>query len=353
MNTKQAFEKHYAKFQKNSIVKSALLGSIVGFLVAVVLSAFFWFYGVKAFWVSIPVFFAVTAGMTVLFAKTVFKPKAREMAQKLDSLGLEERLITMTELENDDSFIASLQREDAKQKSSTVNSKLIKFAVSVPLCIGVAFALLLSGGMTTVNALSSAGVIRSGKQIIEDINTVPDVYYNVYYVIEGGGTVLGDDSQVLKEGESCSAVMVVADYGYAFVKWSDGYTEPYRKDVNVTGDMLLTAIFEPDTNYIEGSEYRDGGSMPYDPEKEDNEDRKKQEWREPESFEDPDNREPTKDGDYVSSNYGSTVLDGETDYGGQIYGEAVSDATEQTNGNPNYDGDASEIIGDYLTGIKK
>ncbi len=349
MNTKQAFEKHYAKFQKNSIVKSILLGSIVGLAVAVVLSAFFWFYGVKAFWVSIPVFLAVAAGMTVLFTKTVFKPKANEMARKLDSLGLEERLITMTELENDDSFIASLQRDDAKQKSSTLNSKLIKFAVSVPLCVGVAFALLLSGGMTTVNALSSAGVIRSGKQIIEDINTVPDVYYNVYYAIEGGGVILGEDAQVLKKGESGSAVMAVADYGYAFVRWSDGYTEPYRKDVNVQGDKIYTAIFEPDTNILEGSEYEDRGDCPYDPEDGGEGGKKKK----PSKNEDPDDRPMPDDSKSVSDNAGSTVIDGATDYGGKIYTEALKDATEQTNGNPNYDGDSQEIISDYITGIKK
>ncbi len=349
MNTKQAFDKHYAKFQKNSIVKSILLGTTVGFAVAVILAAIFWFYGVKAYWITIPVAIAVTAGMTVLFNKTVFKPKAKEMAVKLDSLGLEERLITMTEYENDDSFIAKLQREDANKKSASVNSNLIKFAVSIPLCIGMAFALLLGSGMITVNALSSAGVIRSGKQIIEDINTVPDTYYNVYYVIEGSGTVFGEETQVLKAGESASAVMVVADYGYAFVKWSDGYTEPYRKDENVKGDMILTAIFEPDKNVVDSSEYRDGIGVPGDPEKfgEIGDNREWQDhWDLPPSDED-DNKNvpPGQDGD--------SVIDGETDYGGKLYSDAVSEAQTQLGNGSVYGDKASEIITDYLTGIKK
>lgn len=339
MNLKQTFSNHYSRFKRESIIKSLLFGSIFGFLVAVIASALFWYFDVKAFWLSVPVFIVVTLGAGYLLSVTKFKPQAEYMARKLDAFGLEQRLITMTELENDTSYIASLQRKDALKSTEKVNGKLIKFAVSVPLVIGVALTFLLSGGMTTVNALSSAGVIRSGKQIVADANMVPDVYCNVNYVVSGSGLIMGDDAQVVLKGESCTAVYAVPDYGYAFVRWSDGYTEPYRQDFKITDDIVLTAVFEPLFNVNEKEQVKDGSSyVPYDPESggsgPPSPDRE-------ESPDESDDRSTAQ-----SDGRADTVIDGTTDYG-SLYGSAVGDATGNTGGG------AGEIIGNYFGNIKK
>lgn len=62
----------------------------------------------------------------------------------------------MTELENDPSFIALKQREDALSSLGKVNTSLLKFAISVPLIASVAVVGLFGAGMTTVSALSAA-----------------------------------------------------------------------------------------------------------------------------------------------------------------------------------------------------
>lgn len=350
MNAKQVFSSQYSRFRLNGIVKSAMYGSIFGFLAAVIASALFWFFDVKAFYLSIVIFAAVALTTGTLLYLFKFKPQPMQIARKLDKLGLEERLVTMTELENDDSFIASLQRADAAKATKTINSKLVKFAVSVPLVLGVTLALLLSGGMTTVNALSSAGVIRSGKQIIIDANTVPDVYCNVNYVIDGGGQILGKDAQVVLKGEGCSAVMAIADFGYAFVKWSDGNTNPYREDLIIEDDMLYTALFEAVSDLNEKEPVGDSGRPPYDPESEEGEE-SYPEWREPTESSDPiQDNNPSSTKSDEKANY---VIDGKTYYGGVIFNQALTEATEQSTSNPNLTDGEKGSISDYFNNIKK
>lgn len=348
MDLKQTFSSHYSRFKRESIIKSLLMGTIFGFLAAVVASALFWYFDVKAFWLSAPVFVVVTLVAGYLLSITKYKPQAEYMARKLDGFGLEQRLITMTELENDTSYIASLQRQDARKSAETVNGKLIKFAVSVPLVLGMGLTLLLSGGMTTVNALSSQGVIRSGKQIVADANAVPVVYCNVNYVIDGVGYVMGDDAQVMLKGESASAVYAVADYGFVFSHWSDGNTNPYRQDFDIEDDVVLTAVFKPLSNVNERDQIKDGGEVPKPGESGNSNGGR------------PDHSFPKDDPDTPPENYippqGSsdsvpdTYLDGKTDYGGSNYTGALNDAAESA---PSYGDTGKEIIGDYFDSIKK
>lgn len=351
MDLKQTFSSHYSRFKRESIIKSLLTGTIFGFLAAVVASALFWYFDVKAFWLSAPVFVVATLVAGYILSVTKYKPQADYMARKLDGFGLEQRLITMTELENDTSYIALLQRQDARKSAETVNGKLIKFAVSVPLVLGMGLTLLLSGGMTTVNALSSQGVIRSGKQIVADANAVPVVYCNVNYVIDGAGYVMGEDAQVMLKGESGSAVYAVADYGFVFSHWSDGNTNPYRQDFDIEDDVVLTAVFKPLSNVNEREQIKDGGGAYKPSEKRDDEiDRPERPGRRDPTDSPDEPPEEYKGGGYASDSAGDIYLDGQTDYGGNNYNGALNDAAESA---PSYGDTGKEIIGDYFDSIKK
>lgn len=67
--------------------------------------------------------------------------------------------------------------------------------------------------------------------------------YTLKYAAGEGGGVTGKTEQVVKEGEDGSTVTAVADFGYKFVKWSDGVTTAERTDREVSGDMTVTAEF--------------------------------------------------------------------------------------------------------------
>ena len=70
--------------------------------------------------------------------------------------------------------------------------------------------------------------------------------YTLKYAAGEGGSVTGETEQVVKEGEDGSTVTAVADFGYKFVKWSDGVTTAERADREVSGDITVTAEFEFD-----------------------------------------------------------------------------------------------------------
>lgn len=62
---------------------------------------------------------------------------------------------------------------------------------------------------------------------------------------EYGDTAVRDVRFTVKSGGAVAKVAAVPDEGYEFVKWTDGVTTPERKDVDITKDMKVTAIFDP------------------------------------------------------------------------------------------------------------
>lgn len=242
METAKLFGKYYKRLSRQSWIKSLICGLIVG-CVAMLVTAFgLWLAGSKMFYLAF-VSLAVGTATTPLFYKFVFKPTTKAVANKIDELGLEERMITMTELEGDESYIACRQREDAVKSLNSVSEGLLKLVVSVPMLIVLSISILLGGGMTAVAALSGAGIINSGKDVIDDIKDGQVKSYTIEYDIDGDGEIEGGLVHIVKEGENGPMVTAIALDGYAFLKWSDGLEDPVRCEVKVSEDMKLTAIF--------------------------------------------------------------------------------------------------------------
>ena len=100
---------------------------------------------------------------------------------------------------------------------------------------------------TTFASLVELGVIKPGKEVIESIIPVdPADYVTITYVIaEGEGLIEGDDVQIIEKGENCTEIIAVADDGFEFVEWSDGYKDPVRSDTELTEDTVFEAVFAP------------------------------------------------------------------------------------------------------------
>lgn len=72
-------------------------------------------------------------------------------------------------------------------------------------------------------------------------------YYTVTYAVDGvGGSIRGQTQQRIQSGGDASSVEAVPSEGFLFVMWSDGEIEPKRQDLNVTKNLNLLALFEPD-----------------------------------------------------------------------------------------------------------
>lgn len=267
MSDKQLFDKYYSRLKKEGILKAAIFGIIVGFAVNFGAALVTWFISdFNGLWLSIGV--GLVAGVLtglILYYK-VFRPTTKSIARRLDSLGLEERLITMIELEKDPSYIAMRQREDAKQTLQTLDTKSIKFNIAKSTIIAAVIIGVLGLSMTTVSALTELGIIPDADVVFP--RPVPPIeYISVTYDIDGGGMIEGIQEQVVEKGKNAETVIAIADDGYAFAGWSDGVESPERTDLNVQEEIIVSAQFMLIGDAMEDSDpmESDDPSQPQDP----------------------------------------------------------------------------------------
>lgn len=243
MDNKNYFQQQTPKLKTEAVLKSLFCSLSSGFVALFIAAFATWFAPFNGLWLSLGVFIGVTAITFPLFYFKKFYPSVLQNARRLDSLGLEERLITMVEFENDKSPITEIQRKDARNALNNFNNALLKISVPVTMIVALVASAVFGTGMTTVNVLSEFGILPDGNDIIDNINPTPIEYVTVSYVIEEGGVLEGDEDQIIIKGTDATYVTAVADDGFMFKEWSDGYTEPTRLDCEVTEDVVYIAVF--------------------------------------------------------------------------------------------------------------
>lgn len=246
MNPKQYFAKYYRKFRTEAVLKSLLMGLRVGFAVAFAVALITWFTPINGLWITVAALVAVTAVTTPICYHTRFQPTVKQNARRLDSLGLEERLITMVQYRDDPSYMAQRQRQDAQQALEAVEVEQVRIQIRQKTWITTAVFAVLSIAMIAVSALSAFGLLPSGNELVEELlPDEPEVWIAVTYFVEEGGYIEGQAEQLVLQGENADTVMAVADDGYSFVGWDDGSNNPTRTEFEVQQELTYTAIFAP------------------------------------------------------------------------------------------------------------
>lgn len=349
--TPQDLLKNYkSRLAKEGWLKAALCGMSVGFSADILCATAFWVFGIKLFWICILVFAAVTAIATPLFYFCRFKNSRRQVASRVDMLGLEERILTMTQFENDDSYIARRQREDAINALKSVNSSFIKIAVSASMVVACCVTLVLGVGATTASAVADKSLMDLIREKQEEKKAIENTFYLTYGVKDSeGGRVDGELKQTVKGGEAGKTVQAVADDGYVFVGWTDGYVDATRTDADVKKDVTVNAVFveiednEEDDETVEekgegeqgNGSNSDGQPQPGDP------------------SDGSDSSDEAGDGAGAGADAASNqVIDGSTYYGDE-YSGSLSDAQDSMNSDSNLSGDEKGVIGDYFHNIQK
>lgn len=348
MEVKSILKKYRLKLTAEAVVKAAAFGAIFGFVALLCFEFTAWMYGYKEYWLGLIAFFGITiiTGAAAFFLK--FRPSAKKVAQRLDELGLEERVITMTEFENEQSEIYRMQREETVKtlKNNGITEKILKIVLSLPCLICLIVSATFGIGMTTVSALAAAGIIEDGSSVIGGlVNSGEKKKYEVSYeVYSGNGDILGEIFQVVEEGSSATPVIAIPEDGYAFVNWSDGSENPFRLDKNIRANFTCYAVFMPiaDKNGDgdvpgEGDEPDD---LPVDYKKGGN----------PGEEDESGKPSPGAGGVYENNNQ---VFDGETYYGGQVYKNAYSDAIERMAEEQGWTDEEKELINEYFKTIAK
>lgn len=233
MDYKKILNKFMKQFKKevfiNSLLKSIIIIFSISFIL-LLLNLFFNFSNsITIILISILLFLILTSIFYLINLPNDYK-----LSKRIDTLGLKDRILTMNELKDDNSFIALKQREDACsflqkiEASNIVNisKKHIKISSLI-----LSFYLILS-------TISIIGISHHFNN-----EEVYNPYVEVYYSADNGGVVLGDTSQYIHIGEEATEVFAVANTGYVFDKWSDGSYDPYRKDENILSKQVIVAYF--------------------------------------------------------------------------------------------------------------
>lgn len=72
-------------------------------------------------------------------------------------------------------------------------------------------------------------------------------FYTLSYSAGANGSIIGDTTQTIQDGDDGNAVYASANTGYHFVEWTDESTDNPRKDLAVSADITQEATFTTDT----------------------------------------------------------------------------------------------------------
>lgn len=377
------FKKYHARIVREGVLKALFCGLIVGCSVLLVTAALSWFFGFKpGLWLGLALFVICTAGSMPIFYFKKFRPTTKAIAMRVDELGLEERLLTMTELENDDSYIAMRQREDALTALKGVDHLLVKIVVSAALIVSLAVVGVFGLGMFTVEVLNYAGVIPSAVELLRGEH-IPKNYTLSYKVGEGEGKIVyyTDDwrdeeivwdsawteeeieekdyefthLQTVKEGKDGRLVVAEPSEGYVFLAWSDGVLDPYRQDFSVKHSIKVKAIFAEIDPGAEDEMLQQEMSFKPSEEKEGNGGKsdvppppQQQQQQKPGPNDDPNNGGGAGDGGSANEN----IRDGSTFYG-DLYEDAQQNGMDRLNQESGRTDAEKGDVNDYYEGIKK
>ncbi len=76
------------------------------------------------------------------------------------------------------------------------------------------------------------------------------IKFNVTFIAGENGSISGNLNQTTSIGGKNEPVTAIPDFGYRFVKWSTGFTDPKLTNIEVYSDRTITAIFEEITQQI-------------------------------------------------------------------------------------------------------
>ncbi len=97
-------------------------------------------------------------------------------------------------------------------------------------------------GTITGDACFDAGATNGGT--VNGVITIPcPDFFTLTYSSGANGSITGDTSQIVNEGDDGTAVTAVPDSGYEFTNWSDLSVQNPRTDLIVSGNFTVTANF--------------------------------------------------------------------------------------------------------------
>lgn len=388
------------KLKIESLIRSALYSLLVSSILFILIEIVVWMNKLNILISVIPSIISFGISFPLFYYKK-FKYSEIQLAKRIDDLGLEERVITMTELEGNDSFIAKKQREDTikalkevnpdnfkiRYKKSSIFSGLLTALAVLILSMSFAFpnireTIIAHGepkytievsaeglgfvidyskyeNQSLINAVSKKQeqdqIDKINNKEIVELKQFPTVFSNrisVNYrcfedidatmVLDGAN--FADVSYKIKSDE-IHILMALPYKGYVFIGWSDGCASPFREIDNYSTNLI--ALFDEVSSV--GEDLPDKQKEPGD--KDGSADSESDGSGEEGNGTGKTNNDDSW-GDGAKGSPANQVINGETYYG-DIFNQSYQEAVERVKNNPNLTDAQKKAISDYFESIRK
>ena len=390
------------KAKKQNIIKAGLCSVAISLLFNIPFLIAFWIMDYKYKFIICAGIFIV--GVSVLFPVLYFKKfkyTEIQLAKRIDDLGLEERVLTMIELKDNDSFIAKKQKEDTlnvlktvevndlkgkyrKQSflsifSTTLASLVIALSLMFPnikeiiiahgepkytikvSAEGLGFVIDYSKyeNQSLINAVSKKQeqdqIDKINNKEIVELKQFPTAFSNrisVNYRCFGDidatmvldGANFEDISYKIKSDET-HILMALPYKGYVFIGWSDGFVSPFREIDNYSTDLI--ALFDEVSSV--GENMPDKQEEPGD---KDGSADSESDGIGPEGNGTGKTNNDDSWGDGAKGSPANQVINGETYYG-DIFNQSYQEAVERIKNDTNLTDAQKKAITDYFESIRK
>lgn len=140
---KRSFNTYQKKLKIENYIKSGLFAIFSSFGFMTILSLFLWIFNLKINWIVIVITVIVLVVTFLIGHKKLFVDKDKNIAKRVDNLGLEDRVVTMVQFKDDESLIAKLQRKDAESNIKKIEPKKVKFSFPLFLTIPTVVSIVL------------------------------------------------------------------------------------------------------------------------------------------------------------------------------------------------------------------
>lgn len=390
------------KAKKQNIIKAGLCSVAISLLFNIPFLIAFWIMDYKYKFIICAGIFIV--GISVLFPVLYFKKfkyTEIQLAKRIDDLGLEERVLTMIELKDNNSFIAKKQKEDTLNVLKTVEANDLKgkyrkqsflsifstvlasLVITLSLMFpniretiiahgepkytievsaeGLGFVIDYSKyeNQSLINAVSKKQeqdqIDRINNKEIVELKQFPTAFSNrisVNYrcfedidatmVLDGANFA---DVSYRIESDETHILMALPYKGYVFIGWSDGYVSPFREIDNYSTDLI--ALFDEVSSV--GEDLPDKQKEPGD--KDGSADSESDGSGEEGNGTGKTNNDNSW-GDGAKGSPANQVINGETYYG-DIFNQSYQEAVERIKNDTNLTDAQKKAITDYFESIRK
>lgn len=390
------------KAKKQNIIKAGLCSVAISLLFNIPFLIAFWIMDYKYKFIICTGIFII--GISVLFPVLYFKKfkyTEIQLAKRIDDLGLEERVLTMIELKDNNSFIAKKQKEDTLNVLKTVEANDLKgkyrkqsflsiFSTALASLVitlslmfpniretiiahgepkytievsaeGLGFVIDYSKyeNQSLINAVSKKQeqdqIDKINNKEIVELKQFPTAFSNrisVNYrcfedidatmVLDGANFA---DVSYRIESDETHILMALPYKGYVFIGWSDGCVSPFREIDNYSTDLI--ALFDEVSSV--GEDLPDKQEEPGD---KDGSDGGESDGTGPEGNGTGKTNNDDNWGDGAKGSPANQVINGETYYG-DIFNQSYQEAVERIKNDTNLTDAQKKAITDYFESIRK